>query len=201
VATTQRRRSTERQLLQRQLAERRVREARRRRVVLISSIGVLVATSGSGGKKTPAASAGCKTGFMGVTVQNKTNLKAEPGVKSTGCETPKKLQYQDLVTGKGKAASPTSTVQVQYTGVVYKDGKQFDSSWERKQAATFSLQQVVKGFTQGIGGGSGVPPMKVGGRRTMILPGALGYGAQGNSQAGIAPNAPLVFVVDLLAVK
>ena len=67
------------------------------------------------------------------------------------------------------------------------------------QAATFSLQQVVKGFTQGIGGGSGVPPMKVGGRRIMILPPALGYGAQ--SQGSIPANAPLVFVVDLLAVK
>lgn len=185
-------------------------------VVVIAAvvIGVLVATSGSDDKKSnafqskpgakssaAAAPANCKTGFLGVTVRNKTNLKAEPGVKSAACETPSKIEYQDLVTGKGKAATPKSSVQVQYTGVVYKDGKQFDSSWERKQPATFSLQQVVPGFTQGIGGGNGVPPMKVGGRRTMILPGALAYGPQGNPQAGIGPNAPLVFVVDLLAVQ
>ena len=86
-------------------------------------------------------------------------------------------------------------MSVQYTGVLYKNGRQFDSSWERGQAASFSLQQVVPGFTQGIGGTHGVPPMKVGGRRIIIMPAALGYGPQ--AQNGIPANSPLVFVVDL----
>jgi len=201
VATNQQRRAAERKLLQRQLEERRTREARRKRVVLISSIvgtlvviaavviSIVVAGSGdSGAKKGP-------TTFMKVTVKNSTDLTREPGVTSKGSTPPTKLGYKDLVVGKGQAASAKATVTVQYTGVLYATGKQFDSSWGRGQPATFSLAQVVPGFTQGIGGTSGVPPMKVGGRRIMILPAALGYGARGNQ--GIPPNTPLVFVVDL----
>jgi peptidylprolyl isomerase len=91
-------------------------------------------------------------------------------------------------------------VTVQYVGVRYADGKKFDSSWDRGQPAQFSLTGVVKGFTEGIGGTKGVPPMKVGGRRIMILPASLGYGTQG-AGADIPPNTPLVFVVDLVSVQ
>jgi peptidylprolyl isomerase len=208
VATNQQRRVTERRLLQQQLEDRRVREARRKRVVLISSIvGTLVViaavviaivAAGSGGsdsKKAPAAAAGKSVSFEGVTVANPTNLAKQPGVTSTAKTDPTKLEYKDLVVGKGKAASPTASVTVQYTGVLYKNGKQFDASWKNGQPATFSLKQVVPGFTQGIGGKSGVPPMKVGGRRIMILPASLGYGGQANN--GIPANSSLVFVVDL----
>jgi peptidylprolyl isomerase len=59
----------------------------------------------------------------------------------------------------------------------------------------------VAGFTQGIGGTTGVAPMKVGGRRIMILPPALGYGASGTPDGSIPPNTPIVFVVDLLNVQ
>ncbi|MCU1658843.1 MAG: peptidylprolyl isomerase FKBP-type, partial [Pseudonocardiales bacterium] len=103
------------------------------------------------------------------------------------------------VVGKGAAAKPTSTVTVQYVGVLYRNGKLFDSSWARGQTAQFSLTGVVKGFTEGIGGTAGVPPMKAGGRRIMILPAALGYGSQANSQ--IPANSALVFVVDLKSTK
>ena len=136
--------------------------------------------------------------FSGVTVGEATNLKHEPKVSSKGATTPANLTCMDLVTGKGAAAKPTSNVTVQYTGVLYKDGKKFDSSWARKQTAQFSLAQVVPGFTEGIGGAGKVAPMKVGGRRIMILPPALGYGAQ--AQSGIPANSTLVFVVDLVKV-
>ena len=65
---------------------------------------------------------------------------------------PSALAVKDLVTGSGQAASPTSTVTVQYVGVRYADGKQFDASWDHGGATSFSLTQVVPGFTQGIGG-------------------------------------------------
>jgi peptidylprolyl isomerase len=90
---------------------------------------------------------------------------------------------------------------VQYVGVRYEDGKQFDSSWESGKPANFRLNKVVKGFTQGIGGNDTIPPMKVGGRRLMIVPSELGYGESGTRDGSIPPNATLVFVVDLLGVK
>jgi len=152
----------------------------------------------------PAPTAKCATSkaanatFDGVTVGNATNLKKEPKVSSKGGADPKNLTCQDLVVGTGKAASPSSTVTVQYTGVLYKDGKQFDSSWSRGQTAQFSLAQVVPGFTEGIGGAGAVAPMKAGGRRIMILPASLGYGAQ--AAGSIPANSTLVFVVDLVSV-
>jgi peptidylprolyl isomerase len=102
------------------------------------------------------------------------------------------------VVGKGAPATPTSTVTVQYYGVLYKNGTYFDSSWKRGMPAAFPLTNVVKGFTYGIGGTKGVAPMKVGGRRIIIVPSALGYGAQGSG--AIPPNSPLVFIVDLTKV-
>lgn len=152
----------------------------------------------------PAPTAKCATSkkatasFDGVTVGNATNLKKEPKVSSTGGADPTNLLCQDLVVGTGKAASPSSTVTVQYTGVLYKDGKQFDSSWSRGQTAQFSLAQVVPGFTEGIGGAGAVAPMKVGGRRIMILPASLGYGSQ--ASGAIPANSTLVFVVDLKSI-
>jgi peptidylprolyl isomerase len=221
VATNQQRRNAEREVLRRQLDKLRTHQARRRRTILIGSVtasviviaaivvAIVVVLGGGnnvvagghhGNTHEHRAATKCTSGFFGVSVANKTNLHSPPKVSSKGCETPKKVQYKDLVTGKGKAASPSSTVKVQYTGVLYNDGKQFDSSWKNGKAASFPLARVVKGFKQGIGGGGGVQPMHVGGRRIIIIPGALGY-PQGQPQAGIPAKAPLVFVVDLLAVQ
>ena len=142
---------------------------------------------------------GAAVSFRGVTVKGATDLAGAPGVTSKSTTAPTKLEYKDLVVGKGEPATATSTVTVQYAGVLYKNGKAFDSSWSRGQPAQFSLAQVVKGFTQGIAGSSGVPPMKVGGRRIIIMPASLGYGAQ--AQGPIPANSPLVFVVDLKKVS
>lgn len=147
-----------------------------------------------------SAAEGAGVTFKGVTVKGAADLKGKPGVSSHASAAPKKLQYKDLVVGNGAAAGPSACVTVQYDGALYKNGTEFDSSWSRGQLAQFSLQQVVPGFTQGIGGTAGVPPMKVGGRRVMILPAALGYGAKG-SPPKIPANAPLVFVVDLVKVS
>jgi peptidylprolyl isomerase len=149
---------------------------------------------------TPSSSASADTvTFHGVTVSGASNLDGAPDVTSRQAETVDQLLYLDLVTGSGPAATPDASVTVQYVGVLYSDGTKFDSSWDRGQPAQFSLNQVVTGFAAAIGGTSGVPPMRVGGRRLMILPPDLAYGSQG--QGPVPGNATLVFVVDLKAVS
>ena len=194
-------------------------------VVLVVVIIVVIAMSTGSSKKSPVASGsptttptatattptptptpstsypaatGASVTFNGVTVKGATDLKGIPGVTSKSSTDPAKLEVKDLVVGKGAAATPTSTVTVQYYGALYRTGQEFDSSWSRGMPISFPLTGVVPGFTQGIGGTTGVAPMKVGGRRIIILPSALGYGAQANGS--IPANSSLVFVVDLVKI-
>jgi peptidylprolyl isomerase len=104
---------------------------------------------------------------------------------------PSNLVVKDIIKGTGAEAKAGGSVTVNYVGVLYKGGKEFDASWKRGEPATFSLQGVIPGWTKGI------PGMKVGGRRELIIPASLAYGAKGSPPA-IPPNAPLVFVIDLL---
>jgi peptidylprolyl isomerase len=138
--------------------------------------------------------------FKGVTVKNPTDLSKDPNVTSKSSTDPTALECQDLVVGTGKAATAKSQVSVQYAGLLYKTGTEFDSSWKNNggKPASFSLTEVVPGFTQGIGGTGKVTPMREGGRRILILPAALGYGSQ--ASGSIPANSSLVFVVDLKTV-
>lgn len=153
----------------------------------------------TGSKPVPTATgAGKVVGFHGVTVKNATNVNKVPSVGSTAKTAPARLLVKDLIVGNGKAATPTSTVSVKYTGVLYCDGTEFDGPAEHgDKAISFPLTRVVPGFTQGIGGTTGIAPMKVGGRRIIIMPAGLGYGANPQQGSGIPANAPLVFVVTL----
>ncbi len=123
-------------------------------------------------------------------------LATEPTVSVPSAPAPSHLVVKDLIKGTGKAASSGSTITVNYVGVLYKTGKQFDASWNRHTTFTTALSngQVIPGWVQGISG------MKVGGRRELIIPPALGYGASGQGST-IPPNSTLVFVVDLLSVS
>lgn len=105
-----------------------------------------------------------------------------------------KLTITDLIKGTGATVQPGATVLAHYVGVGQQSKQEFDSSWSRGQAAQFPLDQVIPGWQQGI------PGMKVGGRRELVIPGALGYGAAGNPPS-IQPNETLVFVIDLVAVQ
>jgi FKBP-type peptidyl-prolyl cis-trans isomerase len=122
-------------------------------------------------------------------------LSKEPKVTPPSGPAPTKLVTKELIAGTGAEAKAGDTVTVNYVGVLYKGGKEFNASWETKEPFTFALGkgQVIKGWDQGI------PGMKVGGRRELIIPAALAYGATG-SPPKIPANAPLVFVVDLLSV-
>lgn len=150
----------------------------------------------------PPSSAPAEVSFNGVTLGGAADLTAKPMVAARSAAVPGSLLVKDVVTGTGAAATPSSTVTVQYVGLRYADGKQFDASWDHGGAVTFSLRQAMPaGFKLGIGGGSGTRPMTVGSRRIMILPAALGYGRTGTPDRSIPPNAPLAYVVDLIAAK
>lgn len=127
-------------------------------------------------------------------------LSACGGGGSSSSE-PTQLQVTDTLVGTGVTAAAGNTITVHYTGWLYDEkasqyrGKQFDSS-VGKTPFTFKLGigQVIAGWDQGVVG------MKVGGKRTLIIPSALGYGSTGAGSA-IPPNASLVFDVELLSVQ
>jgi peptidylprolyl isomerase len=148
----------------------------------------LIKQTESSATKTPSTpTASAKTPTTGP-------LSKEPKVTVPTGPAPTKLVTKDLIVGTGAEAKAGATVSVNYVGVLYKGGKEFDASWKRKEPFSFALGkgQVIPGWDQGVAG------MKVGGRRELIIPSALAYGPKG-SPPTIPPNAPLVFVVDLLS--
>jgi peptidylprolyl isomerase len=130
-----------------------------------------------------------------VKVAGATDLEAKPRITVPDALPPARLQRKDLVKGDGKRAGKGDTVRVQYVGVAWSTGQQFDASWDRNEPFTFEIGQgnVIPGWDKGV------PGMRVGGRRLLVIPPEDGYGSQGSQ--GIAPNETLVFVVDLLDVR
>lgn len=145
-----------------------------------SSTGSTEAT-GSGNAETTGESSGEKT---------------KPKVTVPTGAPPKKLEVKELEEGSGAEAKSGDKVTVQYVGVDYKNGEEFDSSWSRNEPFSFGLGagEVIPGWDQGVEG------MKVGGRRELIIPPELAYGEAGAPPA-IGPNETLVFVIDLLEVS
>ena len=109
---------------------------------------------------------------------------------------PADLLIEDITVGDGAEATAGQFVSVHYVGVSHSTGEQFDASWDRGEAFQFPLGagRVIAGWDQGVQG------MKVGGRRKLVIPPHLGYGARG-AGAAIKPNETLIFVVDLLGVN
>jgi peptidylprolyl isomerase len=131
------------------------------------------------------------------TAAAKPDLKVAPPRPVSPGKAPTALKTIDLVVGKGTAVKKGCTASMQYAGWTWEGTKEFDSSWSRG-AQPFSVEDVgnapvIAGWNQGLVG------MRVGGRRQIIIPPALGYGASGAGDA-IPPNATLIFVVDAVAV-
>ncbi|MFE5188246.1 FKBP-type peptidyl-prolyl cis-trans isomerase [Streptomyces sp. NPDC056628] len=116
-----------------------------------------------------------------------------PSIKVPKTDPPKKLVSRYILEGDGDEVAAENTVLVQYKGVQWATGKEFDSSYAAKQLVSFPLAQVVKGWSQGLTG------KKVGSRVLIVIPPELGYGDQPPQGSGIAKNATLVFSVDILA--
>lgn len=121
--------------------------------------------------------------------------RGKPEVKVPSGAPPKKLEETELIEGTGPEAKSGDKVTVQYVGVNFKNGKEFDSSWSRSEPFSFTLGvgEVIPGWDQGVEG------MKVGGQRQLVIPPELAYGEAGSPPA-IAPKETLVFVIDLLEV-
>jgi peptidylprolyl isomerase len=124
------------------------------------------------------------------------DIDTKPKVPKGEGSPPKRLVAQDLIVGKGKRVKAGDMASVQYVGVLFKNGKQFDTSWVGKKEAGQPFQftvgggQVIPGWDRGVAG------MREGGRRKLIIPARLAYGEQGYPP-NIPPNAPLIFDIDL----
>jgi peptidylprolyl isomerase len=180
-----------------------------RPVTLLAALVIALAGCGSDSSKESAADAAANRAQSEATEQPaasqpkppvaekvtptaaEASLSKKPKVPKGSGDAPTKLVVQDLISGSGAAVKDGDQVSVEYVGVLFKNGKEFDSSWG-KQPFTFPVgqSQVIPGWDQGLLG------MRVGGRRKLIVPADLAYGAQG-SPPGIGPNEPLIFDVDL----
>jgi peptidylprolyl isomerase len=134
---------------------------------------------------TPAA------GLPAVTLDAATG---KPSIKVPTATAPTQLVVQPLIKGAGPVVAAGQTITVHYTGVIWASGKQFDSSWDRGAAASFSIGTggVIKGWDTGLVG------QTVGSQILLVIPPDQGYGTSGQSSAGISGTDTLVFVVDIL---
>jgi FKBP-type peptidyl-prolyl cis-trans isomerase len=117
----------------------------------------------------------------GTKLANFTPLKSVP-----------ELQIIDVTEGTGEVVPENATITAHYTGALCQDGTIFQSSHDFGKPVTFGLNQVIKGWTQGV------PGMKVGGTRRLIIPSALAYGSV-RAAANIPPNSDLVFDIELIS--
>jgi peptidylprolyl isomerase len=159
-------------------------------------LALLVAGCGSDSSTTSDSSAASTEEAAASQETKSTKKKTKPKVTVPKGAPPKELVTKDLEEGTGAEAKAGDVVAMNYVGVNYKTGKEFDASWSRGEPFIFTLGagEVIPGWDQGIEG------MKVGGRRELIIPPELGYGSAGSPPV-IPPNETLVFVVDLEEIK
>jgi peptidylprolyl isomerase len=162
-------------------------------IVTCAALGLAIA--GCGGSSDSSTQAGAEATSTAKAPSSE-DINTKPEVTVPDGPPPKQLEIKELVEGTGAEAKPGLESTVQYVGVDYKTGKQFDASWDRGEPFTFKIgdREVIPGWDQGVKG------MKVGGRRELIIPPNLAYGATGAPPA-IAPNETLIFVIDLVSVK
>ena len=167
-------------------------------LILLACFALVAAGCGGGSDSSSSEStASSSSESSSPESSSSTKKKTKPKVTVPKGAPPKKLEIKEIEAGTGAEAKAGDEVSVQYIGVDYESGKEFDSSWSRgAEPFTFGLGagQVIPGWDQGVEG------MKVGGRRELIIPPELAYGEAGSPPA-IGPNETLIFVIDLLAVR
>ena len=171
-----------------------------KRLTLIFAACLALAVAGCGGDDSTTEST--ETATTESTESNAPAKKAKPAASKTKPKVtvpsgppPKQLEIEDIEEGAGATAKAGDTVSVEYVGVGYESGEEFDASWGREPFAfQLGAGMVIPGWDQGVEG------MKVGGRRELIIPPELAYGEAGSPPA-IGPNETLIFVIDLLAVE
>jgi len=179
---------------------RRVGRSSGRLVVAVAAVAVIgFALGACGGEdaaqvtSTTASGQGSSTDGSGgdeVLAQIEERGKPELAAQDEVTE----LVVTDEVEGTGAEVQAGDTITAHYVGVQAADGVEFDSSWSRGSPATFPLDGVIQGWSQGLVG------MTEGGRRTLVIPAELAYGQSPPPGSGIAPGATLVFTVDLVSV-
>ncbi|MDQ3449565.1 MAG: FKBP-type peptidyl-prolyl cis-trans isomerase [Actinomycetota bacterium] len=122
-----------------------------------------------------------------------TNQPAKPEIDAPDGPAPTELVITDMVVGEGAEAVPGAKVKVHYVGVEHDTGEEFDASYNRGAPIEFPLRGLIQGWQDGI------PGMKVGGRRKLVIPPLLAYGPVGGGHK--LSGKTLVFVIDLLAVS
>lgn len=170
--------------------------------------------SAAGGSSTPTTSSSATPGTSSApAAPQECPITATPGPAPTGISTdltvkplvpahpappPAQVQVADVVVGTGEQIGTLDTVQVKYVGAFYTSGEEFDSSWSRGADETFPVTVCTRGTVAGFS----IAPtgMRVGGRRVVTIPAEYGYGATG-SPPKIAPDTPLVFVIDAVSVQ
>ena len=156
-------------------------------LVALAALGAIDMNS----NESPAGSA-TSAGSTGSLPTVSANAGEVPTVSAPTGAAPAELTTQDIIVGTGAEVLPTSTLTVHYYLMTWSNGKVIESSWVG-QPATFALAQVVEGWQKGL------PGAKVGGRRLLVLPPEMGYGAAGAGPIG--PNETLIFVVDIIGVS
>ena len=163
-----------------------------RRWTTIALAAALLAMAGCGGSKKAESSA---PGSVSLPAEA-SDINVKPAIPKPEGEPPTGLQSRDVLQGNGDTAESGDQVTVQYVGVSWSTGEQFDASWDRGEPFSFRLGagDVIPGWDQGVSG------MREGGRRQLVIPPNLAYGPQGQPPV-IGPNETLVFVIDLKRVK
>ncbi len=167
---------------------------RRGLIISILSIFLALAFAACGGDDDSSADSGGETTSAANSASPAEVGKTKPEVVVSGGPV-QTLEKNDLVVGTGKEAKAGDEITVEYVGVGQKTKKEFDTSWGG-EPLVFGLGSglVITGWEEGI------PGMKVGGRRELVIPGEMAYGPEG-SPPEIGPNETLIFVVDMLAVE
>lgn len=181
---------------------RRVRSVRASRLAAVALTGAALALAACGGDDKPeSATASATTAATAPTdapdaVRAIENPHRRPKHGAHPGTTVDQLIVEDVHVGDGETIEAGDTAIVDYHGTIYQTGRLFDSSWQRgREPAELPIDNgaVIAGWWQGI------PGMRVGGRRTLVIPPVLGYGDQ--ERPGIPANSTLMFTVDLLGIK